>query len=312
MTARITLALLVVIPAVMGYPWHTTTERWVLGIAIAVVLIVLAWWRGTFLTTMIARRLGVARRNRSVPALKPSNEVAVLLSVAAREGAAVPLDVVAEYVERYGVRCAKVRVTNLDAAGTRRTWIGMTVNAADNLAALRARSPELPLYDTAEIVGRRLSDHLRELGFEASIVDEVDGPSLLPTDSSRETWRGMSDDGGFLAAYAIPVDATLPERLAQVWTHTHQPTWTALEFGGTADRPTVVAVAAVRTDDAPKDPPVPGLVARNGRHRPLLAALDPRSVSVLDVDPAPLSADVLARLRWPAGSAELTGGAHAR
>lgn len=308
MTARITLALLAVIPAAMSYPWHTTTERWVLGVAVAVVLVVFSWWRGTFLTTMIGRRLAVWRRNRGGSPRKPSGEVSVLLSVEAPEGVTVPLSAVASYVERYGIRCAKVRVTNTDDAGTRRTWIGMTLAATDNLTALQARSAELPLYDTTELVGRRLADHLRELGFTATIVDTVDAPW---TPRAKETWRGMRDDNGYLAAYAIPVDGGLSERLAEVWSHGQRETWTALEFTGTAAHPSVVALVALRTDGAPSASPVAGLMAQNGRHRPLLAALDPRSVERLDIAPAPLRNDVLDQVAWPVGM-DGSVGAHAR
>ena len=308
MTARITLALLAVIPASMSYPWHSTTERWVLGVAVAVVLVVFAWWRGTFLTTMIRRRLAVVRRNRRSAPRTPPGHVTVLLSVEAPEGTAVPLAVVASYVERYGIRCAKVRVTNLDDAGTRRTWIGMTLSATDNLAALQARSAELPLYDTTEVVGRRLADHLRELGFAATITDTADGPW---TPKTKETWRGMRDDDGYLAAYAIPVDERLPERLAEVWSQRQTGTWTALEFTGTLAHPRVVALAAVRTDGVPSTSPVSGLTAQNGCHRPLLTALDPRSVERLDIEPAPLRDGVLDRVAWPVG-VDGSVGAHAR
>jgi type VII secretion protein EccE len=308
MTARITLALLAIIPAAMSYPFQTTTERWALGVAVAVVLVVFAWWRGQFLTTMIGRRLAVWRRNRGVSPRTPSGEVAVLLSIEAPAGAGVPLSAVASYVERYGIRCAKVRVTNLDAAGTRRTWIGMTLAATDNLAALQARSPELPLYDTTEVVGRRLADHLRELGFVAAIVDAADGPW---TPKARETWRGMRDGDGYLAAYAIPADERLPERLAEVWSQCHAETWTALEFTGTAAQPRVVALAAVRTDKAPSGPPAAGLKSQNGRQKPLLTALDPRSVDRLDAGPAPLRDGLLDQVAWPIGSGGSVG-AHSR
>ena len=63
MTARITLALMVIVPAVMTYPWHTTTHKWVLGTAVGVLVIVFAWWRGLFVTTMLARRFAVWLRN---------------------------------------------------------------------------------------------------------------------------------------------------------------------------------------------------------------------------------------------------------
>ncbi|UNB51998.1 type VII secretion protein EccE [Mycolicibacterium sp. YH-1] len=309
MTARITLALLAIISAAMSYPFQTTFERWVLGVAVVVVLVVFAWWRGEFLTTMLGRRLAVWRRNHGRSARTPSDEVAMLLSVKAPAGVTAPLAAVAGYVERYGIRSAKVRLTNLDGAGTRRTWISVTLAATDNLAALQARSPQLPLYDTAEVVGRRLADHLRELGLDATIVDTANAPW---TPKAKETWRGMRDEQGYLAAYAIPADAGLSERLVEVWSQDQGEIWTALEFTGTAANPRVVAVAAFRTAEAPSGPPVTGLKSQNGRHKPLLSALDPRSVDRLDIAAAPLRADALDQVTWPVGSDGSTVGAHAR
>jgi type VII secretion protein EccE len=309
MTARITLALLAVVSAVMSYPFQTTTERWTLGVAVAIVIVVFAWWRGQSLTTMIGRRLAVWRRNRGKAPSAPADEVSVLLSMEAPTGVAVPLRAVAGYVERYGIRCAKVRVTNLDRAGTRRTWIGMTLAATDNLAALAARSADLPLYDTTEVVGRRLADHLRELGFAVTIVDTAAAPW---TPNATETWRGMRDDEGYLAAYTIPADERLPERLAEAWSASRGETWTALEFTGSAAHPRVVALAAFRTDEASSAAPVTGLRSQNGRHKPLLTALDPRSADRLDVDSAPLRSGVLDAVAWPVGSDGSSVGAHAR
>jgi type VII secretion protein EccE len=54
-TIRIALALLLIVPAVMAYPWQTNTDWWILGIAIGVTLVVFAWWRGLFVTDMIGR-----------------------------------------------------------------------------------------------------------------------------------------------------------------------------------------------------------------------------------------------------------------
>ncbi|HEX7827777.1 MAG TPA: type VII secretion protein EccE, partial [Mycobacterium sp.] len=86
MTARIALALLVIVPAAMAYPWNTPTDWWVFGVAIAVVLIAFAWWGGLFLTTAIGRRLAVWRRNHGKSGARPSNEVTVLLRVEATDG----------------------------------------------------------------------------------------------------------------------------------------------------------------------------------------------------------------------------------
>ena len=63
---------------------------------------------------------------------------------------ALPLPLIAGYAERYGLHADAVRVTSRDSTsevGTREreTWIGVTLSAADNLAALQARSPQIPL-----------------------------------------------------------------------------------------------------------------------------------------------------------------------
>ena len=60
MSVRLSLALLVGIPAALAYPWDSAADRWLLGIAVGIVVIVLAWWRGHFVTTLIARRVAMA------------------------------------------------------------------------------------------------------------------------------------------------------------------------------------------------------------------------------------------------------------
>jgi type VII secretion protein EccE len=91
------------------------------------------------------------------------------------------LPLIAGYLDRYGVRCDKIRITSRDLDGLRTTWIGMTLGAVENLAALRARSPRIPLRDTAEVAGRRLADHLRETGWNVAAVDTTDAPPPEPT-----------------------------------------------------------------------------------------------------------------------------------
>lgn len=69
--------------------------------------------------------MAVWRRNHAKPAARPSNRATVLLRVDAPDGgAAVPLAMVAGYVERFGIRAAKVRVTSRDQEGARTTWSG--------------------------------------------------------------------------------------------------------------------------------------------------------------------------------------------
>ena len=92
----------------------------------------------------------------------------------------------------------------------------MTLDAADNLAALPARSPELPLHATTEMVGRRLADHLRETGVTAVIVDDV-RPARRPRSARSGAESRMTV--GLFRRYGIPVDERFAERLAEVWSH---------------------------------------------------------------------------------------------
>jgi type VII secretion protein EccE len=297
MTIRLALALLFIVPAAMAYPWDSNIDRWTLGVAIVVVLVLFAWWRGLFVTNMVGRRLAIWRRNHSTPKTLASNEATVLLRVDDPSGVGLSLPLVAGYVDRFGVRCQKVRVTSRDQGGARTTWISMTLDAADNLAALQARSPELPLLATTETVGRRLADHLRETGVTAVIVDDVDPPAGI----GREKWRGVSDDRGVVSAYGIPVDERFAERLSEVWT---QPTekWTAVEFTGTSRHPEVAAVCAFRTPEIVRAVQIPGLISHPGIQRPLLAALDPRTAGCLGVPSSALPAGLLECVGWPVGS----------
>ncbi|HEX9834201.1 MAG TPA: type VII secretion protein EccE [Mycobacterium sp.] len=301
MTIRIALALLFIVPAVMAYPWDSDIDWWLLGIAIGVTLVVFAWWRGLFVTTMIGRRLAVFRRNHSKPKPQASDDVTVVLRVEDPDGVGLSLPLVAGYLQRFGVRCEKVRVTSLDDAGARTTWISLTLSATDNLAALRARSAELPLLDTAEIVGRRLADHLRETGLSAVIVDDAPAPL---TGGGREKWHGVLEENGFASAYEIRVDDGLAERLAEVWSQPTQ-TWTALEFSGTSAHPRVSALCAFRTDEAVRGAPMAGLAPQRGIQRPLLTALAPGSADRLDIPSAPLPPGLLQATGWLVGGRSL-------
>lgn len=292
MTARLALASLFIVAAVLARPWQTNTERWVLGVSVAAVVLLLAWWGGLFLTTRIARHLAMWRRNHSKdgPAEQPGAET-VVLRVDPADPAQLP--VVVSYLDRYGVRCDKVRLTHRDAGGTRRSWISLTVTAVDNLDALRARSSRIPLRDTTEVVGRRLADHLREQGWTVTLVDGVDAP--LP-DPGKETWRGVKDDTGFVAAYRVTVSDKLDAVLAGIGALPAQETWTALEFTGSPRRPQLTVGAAIRTAERPaRKAPLTGLKPAGGRHRPALAALNPLSAQRLDGDPAASPADLVHR-----------------
>jgi type VII secretion protein EccE len=297
MTARITLALLFIVPAAMAYPWPSTADRWLLGVAAAAVVVLFAWWRGLFFTTMVGRRLAMwLRRNRTDGFHQSSADATtVLLRIDPSERVGLPLRLIAGYLDRYGVRCDKVRITSRDTAGDRTTWVGMTLRATDNLAALRARSPRIPLRDTAEVAARRLADHLRETGWSAVIVDTA----VPPTDSSaKETWRGQRDGSGYVAAYRVTVDDRLAETLTEVWALPSPETWTALEITGTD--PGVAVVCTVRSEGKPgASAPIPRLTLLRGRQRPAIDALNPLSVDRLDARPTPLPKGLLDELQWP-------------
>jgi type VII secretion protein EccE len=278
MTVRITLALLFIIPAAMAYPWPSTRDRWILAAAVVAVIVLFTWWRGQFLTTMVGRRIAMLSRRKAEE--RQSHEyTTVLMRVDAPNPTGLPLHLIASYLDRYGIRCDKVRVTNRDVGGQHITWIGLTLGAADNLTALQARSARIPLRDTAEVVARRLADHLRESGWNVSMVDSADA---LAFPSAKETWRGVRDDGGYVAAYDVKVDSRLAVTLSEIRSVPSQDTWTALEFTGTATKPTISAVCALRTSQRPATAaPIPALTPLTGRHRAAVAALNPLSTERL-------------------------------
>jgi type VII secretion protein EccE len=302
MTARITLALLFIVPAAMAYPSPSTVDRWLLGVAGAAVIVLFAWWRGSFLTTIVGRRLAMLhRRNHTDDVPQCSAYTTVLLRVDPSEpGVGLPLPLIAGYLDRYGIRCDNVRITSRVTATTCTTWIGLTIGAVDNLAALRARSPRIPLRDMAEIAARRLADHLRETGSNVAIAETADPPARA---SAKETWRALRDDSGYVAAYRVAVDDGLADTLDEIRSLPSPETWTALEITGTAANPGIAVVCAVRTDDRPpRSAPIRGLTLLRGRQRPALTTLHPLSADRLDARPVALPVDLLDRLRWPAGS----------
>jgi type VII secretion protein EccE len=275
MTVRISLALLFSVPAAMAFPWQSARDRWLLGVAVVAVIVLFAWWRGQFLTTIVGRRIAMLVRRSSLEDPGSLEYSTVLVRVDASGPTELPLRLIAGYLDRYGIRCDKVRVTNREIDGQRTTWVGLTLGAVDNLTALRARSPRIPLRDTAEVVARRLADHLREAGWDASIVDSA-GTPVQP--SAKETWRGVRDEAGYVAAYKVKVDERLADTLAGIRSLSSHDTWTALEFTGTATTPAVSAVCSLRTGERPSSAaPFPALTPLAGRHRVALTALNPLS-----------------------------------
>ena len=294
MTLRMTLALLLIIPAAMTYPWHSIHHRALLAVAVAVVLILFAPWRGAFVTTLIGRRWSVWRRNHAKGQAVAADRVSVVLRVEAAQVDTVPLSDLAGYLQRYGVRCESVRIISRDADGQRDTWVSLIVDAAANLAALQARSSDLPLAETAEVLGRRLAEQLRECGLTVSPEKNPDAP--LRTDA-REGWRAVRDDQGYLTGYGLASQA-LPEGLAEL--KSDGELWTVLELSGAPADPVVAAACAVRTAQRPAAAAVAGLVTASGLQRPLLQAMDPQSVRRLPITPNRLPAG----LSWPVGAGE--------
>ena len=310
-SARITLALLAVVPALLAYPWRTPRDYWLLGIAAAVVIVLFGWWGGLHFTTILRRRLAMIGRGNAVPASTSDTAATALIRLGAPEDDSdvLPLPLIASYLDRYGVRAYKIRITSRDNASdvTRReTWIGLTVSAPDNLAALQARSPRIPLHETAQVAARRLADHLREIGWEATTVAADDVPRLL-TSNPRERWRGVQRGASdYLAAYRVRVDDALPETLDAIRAHSARETCTALEIAGDKGRPTVAVACAFQTETGPDGKaPVDGLTPQRGNHLPALTALDLLSTRRLDGH-GPAPENLLVQLHWPT----LLGGAH--
>jgi ESX secretion system protein EccE len=300
---RITLALLAVVPALMAYPWRSPRDYWVLGIAAAVVILLFGWWRGLHFTTILGRRLAIMRRTGGFDSESGSaTKTTALLRLGPPTGDSdvLPLPLIGQYLDRYGIRADRIRITsryNASDASRRDTWIGLTVSAADNLAALQARSSRIPLQETAEVAARRLADHLRELGWQAASVAPDDVPRLLGP-NARETWRGVQRGASdYVAAYQVRVDDSLPETLEAIRTHPASETCTALEIAGDATQHTIAAACAFLTDTAPAAAaPLAGLIPQRGNHLPALAALDLLSTQRLDghtEEPAGLLAELV-------------------
>lgn len=308
-TGRITLVLLAVAAAAIAFPWHSVRERWVLGVAVVVVMMLLARWRGLPVTTILRRRLAILRPNRGERRAAESVtdvRTTALLRVTPPLGDtdSLPLPLIAGYTQRYGLRAHAIRVTSRDSTsevGTRerQTWIGVTLSAADNLAALQARSPHIPLHETAEVAARRLADHLRESGWTAAIADPDDVPSPLPR-PGRETWTGVDQgDSTYVAAYGVKVDTALPNTLAAIWSYPVREVWTAAEVSGAGDEQTLAVACAFRTDARPApNGPLPGLISKSGIQRAAVTALDPLSRERLDGHVLLPDSLLLERLRW--------------
>lgn len=312
---RITLAALAVVPAALAYPWHTNRDYWLLGIAAVAVIALFGWWRGLHFTTILRRRLAIVGR-RSNPANVASDESAVTAKATAvvrvgpatQDDAVFPLGLLAGYLDRYGIRADKVRITSRDNASDAsdasggETWVALTLSAADNLAALQARSSRIPLHETAEVAARRLADHLRETGWDANVVNADDVPRWL-TANARETWRAVQrGNSDYVAAYQVSIDDGLPATFETIRSYSARQTCMALEIArsrSSRDQLTVAAACAFLTDTPPGlTLPVPGLIPQRGNQGPALAALDLLSTRRLDGHTG-VPAGLLQSLDWP-------------
>ena len=214
---RLTVVLLAIVSAVLAYPWRSTNDRWALGIAVAVVLISLLWWRGRYLTTIVGRRIRVLLRQKAIqPApselrLTGADAITTALVRVDSPDRELPLDLLTGYLDRYGLLCDSVRVTTRTTQADETTWIGLTFSGARNLSALQGRSVQIPLAQTAENAARRLISQLREIGWTATLASPDELPDLVAADA-RERWQSVTDARGYLTTYA----AKTPDALAAV------------------------------------------------------------------------------------------------
>ncbi len=302
MIVRLTLALLAAIPAAMAYPWQSTAGWWLLGVAATVVVVMFTRRRGLFLTALLSRRIGLWRRHGHADVGRVSPEAATAtLRVEAGEETELPVRILAGYLDRYGIRFDTVRVVSRDTGGVRTSWVGLTLTAAVNVTTLQARSSSMPVRDTVSVAARRLADHLRELGWQVAVDDTPAGPA--PTQVT-ETWRGVRDEQGFLAAYRVAVDDDLAGRLTALWASESPEIWTVFELTGSRAHPEVAVACAVRSPGKPgAASALPGLALERGVHLPALTAMHPASGRRLPARPVPVPHAVLADLRWPVGPA---------
>ncbi|ADG97230.1 conserved hypothetical protein [Segniliparus rotundus DSM 44985] len=309
--ARATLVLALVFAAgFSSVPWRPASG-WFVGVAAAIVFLVLASWGGAHISTILRRRFALSSRKRLVKqgdadaAAKDQQRAAArataLIRVAAPAGAGpadwLPLSLIAGYLDRYGVRCAAVRVAFRRVGDEQEAWITLVVDAVQNLVALRARSPRIQLHELAEATGRRLAAQLREEGFSSSSgrdpqaehADDAQhregSPAPSPIDGLRaddgaEDWNGVVVGEERVSAYAVAAKGDLGAVLAEIAAYPARETWTVLEFTGEPADPDLVVACALRKKGVVELLPA-GLQPRRGDHLPALAALAPTATAPL-------------------------------
>lgn len=135
-------------------------------------------------------------------------------TTAGRRGVALPVPLIAQYLNRYGILADKIRITDRHtASGGSETWIALTLSATDNPVALQARNSCIPLQEVTRIAARRLAARLCEMGWTAGIAGPDDVPSLVAR-SDRGTWRAVVREkpyapADYIAVYQINVDERL-------------------------------------------------------------------------------------------------------
>lgn len=301
-TLRLTLIATLVAAGAFALYRRDPADRWIAITAGVLALVLLVWWRGTFLTDilgrltkMLARRVSGRAPADAAPVVAvgvDARSTVILELTASPSGEDVPVGLLAGYLDRYGVRCSSIRITTTDVDGAAsRTWVSLTLSAADNLTALQARSARIPLRETADTVARRLADHLRELGWHVTATEAPEEP-LSP--EAKEGSRGVSDDHGYLAAYRVAVNNDLSETLDNVGDAGLPERWTALELTGTTDAPRLTVVCALRTQDKPAaHAPLAGLTPCWGEHLLVLRSLNPLSSKTLAGAGAAVTAEFL-------------------
>lgn len=277
---RLTCAILVVVPGALAYPWPTATQRWLLVAGIAVAIAVLASWRGRFLTTLFVDRLRTLMRSRGrldCPAVTSRIGTDITTTVVIRvadDTHDLPMDLLAGYLDRYGIRCRSVRVARHQGPAGVQVWIALLFSAADNLAALQGRSAEIPLHATAHVAGRRLVDELRELGCSAALVEPEHVPRIA-TGEAKELWNSIACDDGFLTVYSV-------QDPSETDVSAGEESWTVWVIVGPVARPRMTVGVALRTPQRPgREIPAPGLTTLVGRQMEALSAMDLLSTSTV-------------------------------